>query len=714
MLIFLMHMRINNVPLLGNPQIISTIRLAMAKTWILLLLCSSGLFAQNITSDTLSEVVLESQRSKRITPAVVYTTLDTASIAHYSPVELTQVLNEIPGVQVFSGGLGTNRLTVRGIGARTPYGTSKIKAYFNGIPITSGIGETTFNIYDPESIQNIQLISGPKGSLYGANLGGALLLHTKRAKPNTTALREAFTVGSFGLLKNSLSFNHQGEGFYINLFQDHLQTDGFRDNSNYKRNMFMLDAGVSLNTKNELQVLFQQLNYNAQIPSSISKTDFEQNPSVAASNWQGAKGYEDNKITTIGLSLIHDFSSQLKNKTSVFYSYLDHYEPRPFNILDEFSNSYGFRSSFLGSLELIPFKNNFEVGLEWYRDTYHWSTIENLYEQNDGNGSLEGERISDNKEYRNRWNAFMSWDIFVDQWTFTAGLHLNSSSYSFRDYFNTEEANKNAKRNFDAVWAPSLSIGYNVNPHWKLNGNVSYGYNIPNLEETLTPEGVINPDIGPETGWNYELGTFHSFIDHKLNLSLVLYYMDVENLLVSDRVGEDQYIGRNAGKVAHKGIEFHADYKQLFLQRLLFKPYVNVTLNHHRFKEFISEDNDYSGNELTGVPESTIAGGFVLNDPTGLFLTTTLTYVGQTPMNDSNTQYNQSYTVVNLKAGYQKQLFDRLHMKLTFGIDNLLDEKYASSILVNAVGFGDSEPRYYYPGMPVNYYGGLALKYSFN
>lgn len=704
----------NNIPRIGGLHTTSTKRLLIISTWILLLVCHSSLFAQNHNSDTLSEVVLETRRNKRTTPTVLHATLDTAILARYSPVGLIQALNEIPGVQIFSGGMGTNRLTVRGVGARTPYGTSKIKAYFNGIPITSGIGETSFNIYDPESIQNIDLISGPKGSLYGANLGGAMLLYTKMAKPNTTVLKEGFNVGSFGLFKNSLSFNHRREDYYINVFQDHMQTDGFRDNSSYERNMVMLDAGIILNPNNELLLLFQQLNYNAQIASSISKTDFEENPSAAAANWGAAKGYEDNEITTLGLSYIHGFSSQLKNKTSVFYSYLDHYEPRPFNILDEFSNSYGFRSSFLGSLNLIPLKNNFEVGLEWYRDTYHWSTLENLYEQNNGKGSLAGDRLSDNKEYRNRWSGFMSWDFFIDRWAFTAGLHLNSSSYSFRDYFNTGESNKNAKRDFDAVWAPSISVEYSVNPHWRLNGNVSYGYNIPNLEETLTPEGVINPEIGPETGWNYELGTYHSLVDHKLNLSLVLYYMDVENLLVSDRVGEDQYIGRNAGQVSHKGIEFRADYNQLLFQRLSFRPYLNLTLNHHRFEEFISEDTDYSGNKLTGVPEHTIAGGVVLNDPSGLFLTTTMKYVGQTPMDDANTQYNQSYTVVNIKAGYERQLWDHMHMRLSFGIDNVLDEKYASSILVNAVGFGSSQPRYYYPGLPVNYYGGLSLRYSFN
>src|SRR5690606_24542886 len=178
------------------------------------------LFGQN-NGDTPSEVVLESRRNKRLTPTVLYSNLDTVRIAQYSPVGLTQVLNEIPGVHVFSGGMGTNRLTVRGVGARTPYGTSKIQAYYNGIPITSGIGETTFNIYDPETIQNIDLISGPKASLYGANLGGAMLLYTKRAAPNTTVLKESFNVGSFGLLKNSVSFNHQGEDFNVNFFHDY-------------------------------------------------------------------------------------------------------------------------------------------------------------------------------------------------------------------------------------------------------------------------------------------------------------------------------------------------------------------------------------------------------------------------------------------------------------------------------------------------------------
>src|SRR5690606_17477058 len=207
MLIFFYDMRTYNVFMLARFLTKSNKALLIIATCIALFWGNTVLFAQN-QGDTLSEVVIESRRNKRVTPTVLYSNLDTTRIAQYSPVGLTQALNEIPGVHVFSGGMGTNRLTIRGIGARTPYGTSKIQAYYNGIPITSGVGETTFNIYDPETIQNIDLISGPKASLYGANLGGAMLLYTKRANPNSTVLKESFNVGSFGLLKNSLSFNH--------------------------------------------------------------------------------------------------------------------------------------------------------------------------------------------------------------------------------------------------------------------------------------------------------------------------------------------------------------------------------------------------------------------------------------------------------------------------------------------------------------------------
>ena len=82
------------------------------------------------------------------------------------------------------------------------------------------------------------------------------------------------------------------------------------------------------------------------------------------------------------------------------------------------------------------------------------------------------------------------------------------------------------------------------------------------------------------------------------------------------------------------------------------------------------------------------------------------------PIRDDNTIYSDAYGLLNLKLGFKSPITKRFHYELYFGINNITDEKYASMILINAVGIGNTGPRYYYPGEPVNYYAGFNLKYQ--
>ena len=80
---------------------------------------------------------------------------------------LLMPLNRIPGILMHHGTFNTNRLTIRGIGSRTPYSTNKIKAYLGEIPLTSGDGETVLEDLENSSIQRVEIIKGPSSSLYG-------------------------------------------------------------------------------------------------------------------------------------------------------------------------------------------------------------------------------------------------------------------------------------------------------------------------------------------------------------------------------------------------------------------------------------------------------------------------------------------------------------------------------------------------------------------
>ncbi|PHR10391.1 MAG: TonB-dependent receptor [Aequorivita sp.] len=662
--------------------------------------------------ENLEEVIISSTYQKESKVIIPTEKITSAKLEAYSPVDLVAAINETPGVYIQSGAINTNRIVIRGVGSRTLYGTNKIRAYFNGIPITNGIGETSIDAFNPEDLQSLEIVKGPKATQYGTNLGGTLLLNSKQVNFGESFFKTNLTVGSFGLIKNSVSTATFNEKFSVNLNYDHLQTEGFRENSNYDRQSVLLTATYTFNPRNELSFLMNYIDYFAQIPSSISKTAIEEDPTQAAFTWKAAKGYEDNKQTLVGLSFTHRFSENFSNTSSVFYTYLDHYEPRPFNILDEFTNGYGARTVFAKDFSFLRNKANLSFGGEFYKDEYNWKTLENLYEENNGNGSLEGELLSDNIEKRDNLNVFITVTLpFTKKLKGQFGLNFNQTNYDFMDYFNIGEANKSAERNFEPILAPNVNLLYQFTENSSAYCNFSRGFNYPSIEETLTPAGVINPDLGPEKGFNYELGTELFLFKRKLSFQLNAYLLDIDDLLVAERVGDDQYIGRNAGKTEHKGFELSISFNQPINQFLYISPYINAEITDHKFIDFVDADNDFSGNQLTGVPDKKINGGIHVGFK-NFKLGTNFLHIDEIPLNDANEIYSEKYTVFNTKASYKNQLSKALSFEINAGMNNFTDEKYASSVLINATGFGGSEPRYYYPGMPRNWYGGVKVSYK--
>mgnify|MGYP003630293232 CR=1 FL=1 len=662
----------------------------------------------------LQEVVISEElitkHAEGITPSEI---IGEKVFQNYSPIDAVSAINQIPGVYILSGALNTNRITIRGVGARTLFGTDKLRLYYNDIPITNGSGFSTIEAYDIENLSQIEIVKGPKATTYGTNLGGAIILNPKEALGKSTKFSSNFTVGSFNLLKNSFSFSHADSKLSLGLNYGHLKTDGYRENNSFERDGILLNTYYKINSKNKIGLLLNYIDYQAQIPSSLGITDFNENPQKAAFTWKAAKGYEANKYTLIGLSYTHEFSQKLQNTSSIFYTYLDHYEPRPFGILDEFTNGFGFRTRFNGALNFLDKKSNYVFGAELYKDEYNWSEFENLYQENNGNGSLQGDPFAKNKEFRTQLNTFGALTLELSETLTTQfGVNINKTQYNFRDLFNEEATNKSANRTFKPIVLPSITINYTFSEYQQLYTNVSRGFSNPTLEETLTPGGVINPDIAQETGINYELGTTLYFFDKKLNITMAVYQMDIKNLLVAERIADDQFVGKNAGKTKHQGLELSANYSLIISPKFKLTPFTNYTFNHHNFIEFRDEENDYSGNDLTGVPKHRINSGLQVQLFDDFYWNTTHQYVGAIPLTDANSLSSDSFSIFTTKMGYQKKVSPKFSLRIDFGINNLFDVKFAQSVLINTQAFGGAEPRYYYPGNPQNYYGSLQLSYT--
>ncbi len=685
---------------------------------LIFLFCTYFLQAQNlIKQDSITQldevVLLDALKIQNATGIVPSDVISAKVFQNYSPIEMVSAVNQIPGVYVLSGALNTNRITIRGIGARTLFGTDKLRLYYDEIPVTNGTGSSTIEQYDLENLSQIEVIKGPKATTFGSNLGGAIILTPKKALGRSTNFSNNFTIGSFGLLKNNLSFNHYDGKLRLGLQYGHMETDGYRQNSNFERDGILLNTSYQISSKGKISFLLNHIDFTAQIPSSLGATAFAEDPQQATFTWRASQGFEANNSTLVGISYHYKPSEKLENTTSFFYNYLDKDEARPFGILEEITNGFGFRTRFSGDFMLCNTSASYTFGGELYKDEYDWDEFRNLYEENNGNGSLKGDQFARNKEFRRQFNAFGTLLLpLMDTFSAQFGLSLNKTVFNFQDQFNSGTNNRSADRDFKTILLPSLNLNYHFSENQSLYANISRGFSNPNLEETLTPDGVINPEISQETGTNYELGTNLYLNDKKLHINAVVYQMNINNLLVAERVNEDQFIGKNAGKTKHQGLELALNYTLDISSSFQLNPFINYTLSNHKFVEFIDEDEDFSGNQLTGVPKHRITSGLQLRIFNNFYWNTTHQYVGAIPLTDANTLFSDSFNIYNTRLGYQKKINDSFTIGIDLGVNNLFNIVYAQSVLINTQGFGGREPRYFYPGNERNYYGSLRLGYQ--
>ena len=664
----------------------------------------------------LSEIILNGSpiKSALKNTASSVSVITTADINKSDGIILTPVFNKIPGVTMQQGALNTNRITIRGIGARSQFGTNKIKAYFDGIPLSSGEGETTIDDIDLASIKKIEIIKGPNSTSFGSGLGGVIQLFSRETPLLESFGKSTVTFGSFGLLQQRLSAGYSNSK--TNLFTSYtdLESDGFRANSSYNRQSFNLHGKQKIASNGSLSFLGTFIRLKAFIPSSINETDLKNNPKKAASTWAAAQGFESYDKFMIGLGYNHQFSEKWSLQTSVFSNFRDAYEPRPFNILDEKTGSLGFRSNvnYKNQLFSRPFELSF--GTELLTEKYQHSLFKNLYQSQPGQGSIKGDEFSAIKQNRDYTNYFLQMELLISKKLhLETGLALNTTQYSLEDVFENNSGGQKVPFTFGNVWSPRVGLSYKVSNGKNIFTSVSKGFSVPSVAETLTPEGQINTNLKPEMGWNYEFGFKGNWLGNKLYTETTFYSTQIKNLLVARRTAEDQFVGINAGSSSHTGFEFLANYKLLEFSNLQITTYFSGAVNNFKFKEFLDGNADYSGNQLTGVPNKQFNFGVDLNTKNGFSLNTSFRTMGKIPLNDSNTKYSERYSLLDIKTTYLFTILKVLKTELNAGINNTLDTKYAANILPNAVGFGTAAPRYFYPGNPVNFYGGFSASYVF-
>ncbi len=639
--------------------------------------------------------------------------LNTSQINLNNSTNIAPILNTIPGIYMHNGTLTTNRVTIRGIGSRNLFGTSKIRAYYEDIPLTNGSGASTVEDIEMSTLGQIEILKGPSSSIYGAGLGGTIQLIPNKGLYTSTSINTNYTFGSYGMQKYLLQASLGNQKNKAKFSYSNLQSDGYRENNKTDRQTITIASNHFINNSNKLTFVASYIDLKAFIPSSINEDDYLNNPTSSAFTWGRSKGFEDYKKGLFGLSWEHIYNNNTKQKTSVFTSFLDSYEPRPFNILQEETYGIGLRTRVISKVTLFQKQLDWTLGGEFFKDSNSYQTFENLY--NDfppEEGSVQGDLSSDFKEKRDYINVFFDSSYKLSETMTTSfGFNINHTSYSLNDKFIDDGVNFSGDFDFNTIISPKFGLTYQLTKQSILYASISHGFSPPSLEETLLPDGLINTNIKPESGWNYEIGSRGEIFNKSLHYDIAIYKMIVKDLLVARRTSDDQFIGVNAGKTNYNGIELSLGYNLLNTTNLKINSNNAFAYNAFKFDTFIDDSEDYSGNDLTGVPDFTLNSILNFDTSFGLYGLLNYNHVGKIPLRDDNTIYSGSYQLVNSKLGYKSNETKKLQFDLFIGFNNIFNEKYASMLSINASSFGGSAPRYYYPGEPSNYYAGLNLKY---
>lgn len=619
-------------------------------------------------------------------------------------VNIADELNMYPGIFMASGTNTTNRLTIRGIGSRTPYNSNRIRAYYEDIPLTGGDGVSTIEDMDISGINRMEIIRGPASAVYGSGMGGVVKIKAIMPVKEGFSMQMVSDFATYKTFKNSVVTGWKSDKSNISAGYSRVRSEGYRQNNHYNRDQAFLNmehiAGKSAFNLNLVATVL-----DAGIPSSLSAYDFEFSPESAASNWLDVRGFEEYKKVLAGIGWNFEPAPGWTSRLVVFSGWQDPYESRPFNILDESSVMFGLR-------EYVRYnRDNFTLstGVEVFNESYAWKIFETL------SGS-QGALQLYNTEKRQYGNIFLHSKYYITgNWTIEAGLNLNLLGYKINTEYNLDSTDQSGEYSYRPVLAPRIGINYSLDENHFIHASAGYGFSAPSLEETLLPEGLINPELDPETGWNYDAGFRGWLLGNSWYYDATFYLINVRNLLVTKRISEEIFTGINAGAAILGGIEVYnritltGQNENSNLRTVLEN---SLFLSRNRFTDFVDDSTDQSGNNLPGIPARTASARLVMKYADKIEFIPEIIYTGKQFLDDGNMHLYNGHSLINLKMGYTITIPEPgFSISVFGGIRNLLDESYASMVLVNAPSFGGSDPRYYYPGLPRNFHLGLKIEF---
>jgi len=656
----------------------------------------------------LNEVIVKAyeQHRKLTEVGAPVSVVSKAALNRFGNLSILPALNTNPGVRMEERSPGSYRLNIRGSSIRSPFGVRDIKIYWNEIPLTDPGGNTYLNQLGFYSFQSLEIIKGTAGSLYGAGIGGAVLINSMPAVWEKGVSAD-YSGGSYNT--SSINVNiRAGDGDHRNIFSySHQTSDGYRQQTQMRRDIASWETQLKTSGKQTIHgyMLYGDLYY--QTPGGLTLTEYNKDPRQA----RPAVGTQPSAIQaraaifqknfTVGFSSDYRFSDHWQNTTAVYGAYTDFTNPgiRVYEVRQE--PHFGGRTVFRYNTELGSGSLQVNAGAEAQRGFFETRDYANKLGVQD---TLQTDDRLGNWQYL----VFGQADLKLSGgWTFTAGASFNKTAVDITRISVRPPVTHPIR--FDNKLAPRLAILKKIFPEVSLYASAARGFSTPTVQELEKTNGVVGPTLQPEDGIDYEIGTRGNLLHGRLFFDINAFFFHLNNTIVQriDSFGVGYSI--NAGKTDQHGIETHISYQLIDQSTGTFsnvRAWVSHTWHDFHYRNFSQDTTSFSGKRLPSVPPQTFVGGLDVLLQLGLYTNVTYTYTDHIALNDANTVVAGSYNLLGARLGY-RHAFGSWKLDLFTGIDNAFDTKYGLGNDFNAAA-----GRYYNASPGRNYYAGVSLNYK--
>jgi len=652
-------------------------------TWVVTIFAfSHNCFAEsqeNAKTDkfNLGQVVVTATKTERMVKNVssTVTVITKDEIAKSSAKAVIDIIKQVPGVYAYDQyGAGVEgHISMRGF---APYGSERVLIMVDGVPLNSGNDGYVQQSRLPalENIERIEVVKGPSSALYGPfAMGGVINIITQKG-PEKTFAETNIGFGRFNERKYRVKTGGTSGNLNFRIGAGYRGGDGYRDNTGFIKRDIQGKFSLDVDETSNLVFDFDAQSSNVEYAGGLTEAQYNEDRKQAKSPSSG--DLESHRISLIYNKDINEFN---RIKAQVFTTRYDYDYPGSYHYKADI-DGWGGELQYTLFHPLAGMENSFIIGTSLKLDEIDYSYYYGTTLRTDDNTKP------------------LYWGVYVqdeltpfEPLTLTLGGRFDRAEYDYNVFYDYKGATDRSK-SFDE-FSPKFGVLYRLTEDVSLYGNIGKAFMPPSAYRMFTSK-YRNPDLTPETAWNYEIG-IKTLLFEKLSVQVAGYLMDVEDEIYKG--SDDVY--HNTGKTRHKGIESELS---LYLLEGL-SVFSNLTFQEAKFTDYTVGSTSYDDKWLPHAPKRIIAYGLKYEHPIGITYSISGNYRSDAYSNDADTYKIPARTIWDTRIDYEHD-FKCLKIGLYAGIMNLFDKKYYD--------YRTSSGKIY-PAYPRNYMVGFKIGREF-